>query len=221
MKVMRILVCICWLSTTVFGQQSPPTMTKIVARLDAPKVTEGSFAAMPKAMYRAGTRYCRIEESSDNEHGIHGLIIFNEPDEWLINLLTKTGKHLTDPGPTFNCRLPIFVNVEDIKSAADVNKPLMGLEFGRERAFFVERGATPTQGPTLQGKPTRVYTVRIADSQLFLFTNGDSERPVAVARQRGNTQETYWFGEYEEIPFDAKLFARPEGVNIEEVRPYP
>src|SRR6202035_5349804 len=98
----------------------------------------------------------------------------------MVNLLTKTGQHLIDPGPTFNCRMPIFVRGEDIKSDADVNKPLMGLEFGLEHAFFMERGATPTQGPTLQGEPTRVYSVEIADSKLFLFTNGVPERPVAV-----------------------------------------
>jgi hypothetical protein len=166
-------------------------------------------------------QYCRIEESLDNEHGIHGLLIINEPDEWLVNLLTKTARHFIDPGPTFNCRLPIFVKDEDIKSAADVNKPLMDLEFGRESTFFIGRGATPNDGPSLQGKPTEAYTLDVADSQLFLFANGVPERPVAVARQRGSIREVYWYGDYEEIPFDAKLFARPDGVKIEEARPSP
>lgn len=215
---MQICIVICALQIVVSGQE-PPTMTRLVVRLDAANVREGSFPAMPKTMYRAGTRYCRIEEFPDNQHGIHGLLIVNEPDEWLINLQTKTGQHFVDPGPTFNCRLPIFISAEEIHSQSDVNKPLMNLEFGRELIFFTNQGATPSDGPNLQGKTTKAYTVNIANSQFFLFTSGMPEHPVAVTRQRGNGQETYWYGDFKEIPFDAKIFIPPVGLRIEEARP--
>lgn len=83
-------------------------MTKVVVRLESSDVPKGSFAAQPKTMYRAGTRYCRIEELPDTEHGIHGLVVINEPDAWMINLLTKTAQYEADPGPTFICRLPVL-----------------------------------------------------------------------------------------------------------------
>lgn len=191
-------------------------MTKLVVRLQSPDAPEGSFASQPKTMYRAGTRYCRVEELPDAEHGIHGLAIINEPDTWLVNLMTKAAQHQVDHGPTFNCRLPIFVLGEDVKSEADMHGGLMDLEFGRELSYFTEKGATSQPGPNLQGKNTKAYRVESGDSQLLLFTSGTPEKPLAVARQHGSKRDIYWYGTYEEVPFDAKLFAKPEGIKIEE-----
>ena len=58
----------------------------------------------------------------------------------------------------------------------------------------------------------------IGDSQLFLFTAGAPERPWTIARQHGNAKEIFWYGVYEQLPFDPTLFAKPEGVKIEEVK---
>ena len=168
-------------------------------------------------MYRAGAGYRRVEENPDLENGIHGLLIINEPDSWLINRLTKIARHMVDPGPTFNCRMPIFVNGEDIKSAADADKPIAQLEFGHELEYFRARSGAPTPGPVLQGKTTMAYTVQIGNTQLFLFTGGDPEVPVAVVRKNDKTREIFWYGEYVQLPFDPKLFAKPEGAKIEEV----
>lgn len=221
---MRLRVLLfCVLSALALGQlpskeTAPATMTKVVVHLQSPDVPEGSFAAQPKTMYRAGTRYCRIEEMPDTEHGIHGLAVINEPDTWLVNLLTKTAQHQVDHGPTFNCRLPMFIVGEDVKSAADTHSPLMELEFGRELSYFQEKQAASQPGPTLQGKSTKAYTVEIGDSQLLLFTSGTPEKPVAVARQHGGKRDIYWYGTYEQVPFDAKLFAKPEGVKVEDAK---
>jgi hypothetical protein len=221
MKAQFVFVCLVnalALGQVVSGQTSPVTMTKLVVHLQGPDVPETSFVAQPRTMYRAGIRYCRIEELPDTEHGIHGVVIINEPDTWLVNLPAKTAQHQLDPGPTFDCRLPVFVSGEDIKSAADTRSQLMGLEFGRELAYFEEKGATSGPGPILQGKTTKAYTVEIGDSQLLLFTSGKPEKPVAVARQRGSKREVYWYGTYEEVPFDPQLFAKPEGVKIEDAK---
>ena len=145
------------LSAPVFGQQLPETMTKLSVRLQSPEVPDDSFGAKPKTMYRAGNRYCRTEEQPDHEHGIHGLLIINEPDVWMVNLFTKTAQHFVDSGPTFNCRMPMFIGDQE-KSGADTKNPLLELEFGRELAYFKEKEATRREGPVLQGKPTTVYT---------------------------------------------------------------
>lgn len=200
----------------VFGADSTQTMMKLSVRIQSPNVPEGSFGAKPKVMYRAGNRYCRTEEMADPEHGIHGLMIINEPDIWMVNLLTNTARHLVDPGPTFNCRMPIFIYGEDVKSAGDLKNPLFELEFGRELEYFKGKGAPPNDGPVLQGKATKAYSIEAGDSRLFLFTIGTPERPLAVARQHNGAREIYWYGVYEEVPFDSKLFARPTGVEIEE-----
>lgn len=180
------------LGAPLLAQEVPQTMTKIVVRLQASDVPADGFAAKPKTMYRAGTGSCRIEELPDDKNGIHGLMIINEPDTWMVNLFTKTAQHMLDPGPTFNCRMPIFVFGEEVKSGDDLKKPMMELEFGRELAYFEAREVKANEGPVLQGKSTRAYTTNVGDSQLFLFTVGAPERPWAIVRQRGDAREMYW-----------------------------
>ena len=214
---MRTLSAICIFSSVVFGQSLPKTMTRMSVRLESPEVSNESFAAKPKLMYRAGNGYCRTEELPDPDHGIHGLMILNEPDAWMVNLLTKTAQHFVDTGPTFNCHLPIFRG-EQVKAAADMKSPLLELEFGQELGYFKRKGAAPNKGPVLRDKPTTVYAIGISDSRVFLFTTGTPERPWAVAREHGNVKEIFWYGVYEELPFDQKLFSKPEGVRIEEVK---
>jgi len=199
------------------GQESAQTMTKLVVRLESPEIPPQSFEAKPKTMYRAGNGYCRTEELPDPEHGIYGLMVINEPDVWMVNLLTKTAQHYVDPGPTFNCRMPMFQG-ETVKSAADMKNPILELEFGRELEYFKGKGVTPKEGPLLRDSPTTVYAVDIGDSQLFLFTTGTPEQPWAVARQRGNMREVFWYGSYAQLPFDPKLFAKPLDVTIEEAK---
>jgi hypothetical protein len=214
---MRVIPAICIVGSIAFGQRLPETMTKMSVRLESPGVPGESFAAKPKVMYRAGSGYCRTEELPDPEHAVQGLMIINEPDAWMVNLLAKTAKHLVDPGPTFNCHLPIFRG-EQVKSAADMKSPLIALEFGQELEYFKGKGSVPREGPVLFEKPTTVYAADIGDSQLFLFATGSPERPWAVARQHENAREIFWYGIYEQVPFDQKLFAKPEGVKIEEVK---
>jgi hypothetical protein len=212
------VVMLLAVSAAAFGEDAPATMTKLMVKLESPEIPKDSFAAQPKRIYRASARYCRTEENPDPENGIHGLMIVNEPDIWMINRLDNSARHIVDEGPTFNCRMPIFATNEDVKSAADVDKPVMQLEFGRELEYFRPRSKAPTAGPVLQGKATRVYTVDDGGWQLFLFTGGDPEAPVSVVRKNDKTREILWYGEYEQLPFDAKLFARPEGVKIEEMK---
>jgi len=207
------------LGAPLLAQETPQTMTKIVVRLEAPDVPPDGFAAKPKTMYRAGVGYCRIEELPDEKNDIHGLMIINEPDTWMVNLFTKTAQHMLDPGPTFNCRMPIFVFGEEVKSGQDLKKPMMSLEFGRELAYFEAREARASEGPVLQGKSTTAYATKVGDSQLFLFTVDAPEHPWAIMRQRGDAREMYWYTTYEQLPFDSKLFDKPTDVKIGEAKP--
>jgi hypothetical protein len=208
MRLWKIPVCLAWILLLALRAQQPPkVMTRVEVVLEGPDVPAGSFATKPKVMYRAGSSYCRTEEAPDPERGIHGLAIINEPDYWLVNLLKKTGQHAVDPGPTFNCHLPIF---------PDADKDL---EFGFEQEYFKSKGASRQEGPVLQGKPTTLYKVTVGDAVLALFTYGTPERPMAVSRVRGDKGEIFWFRGWGDLPFDAKLFAKPEGVKIVDQKP--
>jgi hypothetical protein len=151
----------------------------------------------------------------DVEHGIHGLLIVNEPDAWLVNLMSNTGHHSVDPGHTFNCHMPVFGSTQ-IASTSGGKDPLSELEFGQEIDYFRARGALTGAGPVLRGEHTNAYAAQIGNAQVFLFTTGTPERPWALARKQGDQKEIFWYGSYEQIPFEPKLFARPEGVKIEE-----
>ena len=197
---------------------TPKTMLKLEVRLQSPDAPTGSFASLPKVMYRSGTRHCRVEEAADPQNNIHGLLITNEPDAWVVNLATSAAQHFVDQGPTFNCRLPIFSD-EDAVSAKDSSLRILALEFGGELAYFKSKGAIPKPGPVLQTKQTISYEVQVGPTTLKLFTYGPQEFPLAVSRQRGDKLETFWYSGYGPLPFDPKLFAKPERIKIAEQKP--
>jgi len=43
-----------------------------------------------------------------------------------------------------------------------------------------------------------------------------NEFPLLVAHTVGNKGEMFWYSGYGQVPFDPKLFAKPEGVTIAE-----
>jgi len=206
---------LCGIST---AEQPPKHMTKVEVIMQSPDAPAGSFAAKPKVFYRAGNRYCRIEEAPDPEQGIHRLIIVNEPDYWMVNLFTKTGRHSVDPGQTFNCHLPIFAYGAP-QSLDEETKEIRQLEFGQEFEFFKSKGATAEKGPVLQTKETSVYRAKVGTAALALFTYGTPERPLAVALQREGKSDLFWYSGYGQVDFDPKLFTKPENVKIEDSKP--
>jgi hypothetical protein len=211
----RACLFACLLTSAVLAQEPPKTMTKLVVQLQSADLPSDSFAAKPKTMFRAGTQFCRVEEEPDTEHGIHGMVIINEPDVWMVNLTTMTAQHVVDSGPTFNCRLPILgAEASDLPS--DQAKEVGELEFGHELEFFKSKGATPQQGMVLQTKQTILYRLQFGDSIVALFTYGAPERPLAVAWTRGEKKEIFWYSGYGQMDFDPKLFGKPEHVKIEE-----
>ncbi len=214
----QMLLSLLLACSTLVAQQAPKTMTKMEVILQASDVVPGSFATKPKVMYRAGTKYCRIEESPDEEHKIHGLVIISEPDVWMINSADKSGRHLVDSGPTYNCRLPLF-DVVGLMLPSEEAKPISELEFGQEIEFFQRHGATPHPGGVMQSKQTTAYKLQFGESSLGLFTSGTPERPLAVAWIHGGKNKIYWFSGYGQLDFDAKLFAKPQDVKVEEVKP--
>jgi hypothetical protein len=192
-------------------------MTKLQVQLQSPDVPADSFAAKPKIIYRAGSKYCRVEEQPDASHGIHGVTIINEPDAWMVNLATDSAQHIVDPGPSFNCRLPIFGDLA-AKLPEDESKQILGLEFGQEYDFFKAKGATPHPGGVQQGQQTTAYILSFGESKLALFTYGVPERPLSVAWLRGDKHEIFWYSGYGQMDFDLKLFSKPEKVKIEEAK---
>jgi hypothetical protein len=191
---------------------TPSTMIHAIVQMSGTDISAESFAAQPKIFWRASNQYCRIDEEPDPANGIHGRLVFNEPDAWLINLADQTTKHVLDPGPTFNCKLPIFAfDPETVKSK------IGELEIGHELEFFHTNGAKLIEGPKLSFE-TNCYEMKIADSVLRLVERVDIHAPILIVLVRGDKVYEARYLLWDEVPFKADLFAKPTGVKIEEAK---
>ena len=181
MRNLRVVTKLCptlLLASLALAQDAPKTMSKITVQLDGSELSQNDFARKPKTIYRAGSTYCRVEEAADQEHNIHALLIVSEPDAWMVNLATKTARHSVDPGPTFQCHLPIFSG--PIPNAQDeVDYAKLGLEFGYELEYFKKMGAVRQDpGPVLQKQQTIGYVFDLGGTRFALFTYGPHEFPL-------------------------------------------
>jgi hypothetical protein len=214
----RLLVLVYILAGALLAEEPPKVMTKVEVTLHSADAPDGSFAAKPKVFYRAGNGYCRIEEAADPENNLHNLMIVNEPDYWMVNLITKTAQHSADPGPTFNCHLPIFAYGTP-QSLDEETKGIRELEFGRELEFFKGKGAVPEEGPVLFKHETTLYKAKVGTAVLSLFVAKSPELPIAVSLRRGDRSDTFLYSLYARTEFDPRLFAKPENVKIEGSKP--
>jgi hypothetical protein len=211
-SLLLVLVSVL-LSPSSSADDTPGKMTHVIVRMSGTDIPADSFAAKQKVYWRAGNRYCRVDEEPDPEKGIHGRTVINEPDAWLINLADHTAKHILDKGPTFNCRLPIFA------SDPETTKGKLGeLEFGRELEFFQSNGAEQIEGPQLEFK-ANFYELTIGDSILRLVERVDIHAPILIGLIRGDkTTEVHYLLWDDQVPFKADLFAAPTDVKIQEVK---
>ena len=192
--------------------ETPGKMTHAIVQMSGTDIAADSFFSKPKIFWRASNQYCRIDEEPDPEKGIHGRLIVNEPDAWLVNLADNTAKHVLDTGPTFNCKLPIFALDEEM-----VKSKVGELEIGRELDFFHANGAKLIEGPKLQFE-ANYYELKIGDSVLRLVERVDIHAPILIALMRGDKVYKARYILWGEVPFKPDLFAKPVGVKIEEAK---
>src|SRR5271170_8131803 len=161
---MKTLTLLSALSLAALGQQAPNSMTKMVVSYESSGIAPGSFPTQPRTLYRVGTKYCRGEDPPNPAEHAQWLSIINEPDSWTVNLMKKKAEHRVDPGPTLECRMPIFRD-KQVKSDRDTN-PFLALEYAEELQYFKGKGIEPKPGPVLREKQTTAYTTKIADWQV-------------------------------------------------------
>jgi len=192
--------------------EPPGKMIHAIVQMSGSDIPPDSFFNKPKVFWRASNRFCRVDEESDPERGIHGRLVVNEPDAWLINLADNTAKHVLDTGPTFNCRLPIFAMDQDMA------KTKIGeLEIGRELEFFQANGAKLIEGPKLQFE-TKYYELQVGDSTLRLVERVDIHAPIMIGLAHGGKMYKARYLLWGEVPFKEDLFAKPTGLKIEEMK---
>ena len=142
------------------SEELPKTMAKYVIRVIVPKPPAGSFAAQPRTLFRSGTTFLRIEEAPDSAEHIHLLNISHSADIWMIELNSKTGKHIIDPGPTYNSHVPVFATAENLK------KEIGKLEIGNEREFFRAHNAGGGSPATFNKQAAKRFSTVIDGDQI-------------------------------------------------------
>jgi hypothetical protein len=210
MRILASLLSILFFSPVAPAQSGGPPVTRIVTRLISASVDPASFAAQPKTLYLAGDTYARLEETPDLAQKLHGLMIVNEPDIWMINLLGRTGQHQVDPGPVLVVQIPIL--------PPGGPKEFATLEFGKEIEFFTARKAVPADAGTLEGTRCNSLEFIYGDYRLVLYVTADSGVPFQLEIYRDSRlNAAIRYVSYERgLPFKPELFKPPADVKITE-----
>ena len=187
-------------------------MTKVVFRAVGPGIPPDSFAAKPKTLYRVGKTKSRTEEAPDPSMNLHGLIISNGPDIWMINLMDYKARHIMDPGPTYGFHAPIVPSNQK-------NKPprVKAFEIGKELAFMEENSVKPTKAEFDGHEALRYECVR-EGLTLTLFVSPLTRAPLAsTVNEAGKELVRYVYDKYTtDLAYDDKLFWPPAGVVVTE-----
>lgn len=194
--------------------QFPESMTRIVVRLMGPGIRPGSFAALPRTIYRAGSRYARVEDPPDARQRVEKLTIIAEPDAYSLNVLDKTGTHAIDHGGPGDIHLPVVLPFDPKHELGHLDR----LEFGEELDFFKSAGAKQEAGPVVNGKPTERYILETPGGPATLVVKSGPQIPVFLTWSSRGESYKYEYISYEDLPFDSKLFSKPTGFRFREIR---
>ena len=204
---------ILFVGATSFADE--PLMTKVVISASGPKIPAESFIAKPKTMYLAGDKYSRVEQELDRESGVQARFITNEPDIWIVNLVTKTAQHIVDHEPPFEFHAPIVYRSKT-KQNAETNVEFKGLNFGNEIQFFREQKARDAGQRKLDGKNFNVLVLKKGAIEVSLFVDPATDRPYQLdVVKDGKLSISFRYLEYKtNLPFQKSMFEPPDGVKI-------
>lgn len=191
------------------------SMTRMDVRVMGSGIRPGSYAALPKLIYRAGSKYARMENAPDARQRIQKVTIIAEPDAYSIDLIDRKGTHAIDQGGPNDLHLPMVLPFDPTHKLGILDR----LEFGAELEFFKQAGATKSAGPFVNAKPTDRYTLHVAGAEAELTTRENSDIPIFVSWKAKDGSYKYEYSAYEDVPFDPKLFNKPSGIKFREIQP--
>ncbi|MGB8966364.1 MAG: hypothetical protein WCB99_12045 [Candidatus Cybelea sp.] len=189
---------------------APEELVHITIVNVTPGLARASFAAQPKNLYRIGSDKLRVEEAIDSANGIHGVVVVAESNIWMANPYDNTGKHVSDPGPTFLARAPVF--------GKDVSAKLLDLEFGCEAAFIDANAPKPVRSEQIGNVTFEVYRFDDGpDAIEILERSGTSVPAFARYYHQGNLVSALRYDLYlTGLANDSALFVPPPNVRYTE-----
>lgn len=215
MKITHIAVLVISLVAVrpLAAECAPERMLRIVTQAEGPGIDPNSFAAKPKTTYRLGKKYARIEEAPDQPNKIHGLIVSNAPNNWMVNLYDRTGRHIVDPDPDGDVVVPLFLT----GSFAGFPAELSDVEMGCEAAFFDSHGSPKRVLKSDSGDRIQ-QALGVGEWKLVLVWRESQAAPELLFVFRGDeivVALRYLSFEEFAVP-NMKMFAKPEGIVLRE-----
>lgn len=181
-------------------------MLLVEFHLIAPGSPTATTDKMTRKLWRLGTKYLRFEDVPNPEARTHALVIVAEPDLWMVDRTTKTGKHALDPGPTYRVRFPIL--------SKEPSPRLKELEFGSEIDFFTANKARELPPQTIEGVQFRALAVTIDERDLTLYVRADG-RPFQLTVKAGEVEYSIRITRYlPDLAPDLKVFEPPKEINF-------
>lgn len=209
----RLTLAFCLLLALPGHADTPPAeMLHVVFRVETADVPSSHFATQPKAVWRVGLRFLRLEEPPNPETGLHLLFITRAPDTWIIDCRARRAKHIVDPGPSIDVHMPILPPLASGR--------LKELEFGNELAFFRRHGTVTVSVP---GQPAaKKWSLNLEGYKLVLLVQS-GDRPLRLRVENPRQQSyTIIYDRYERHPrIDPRMFELPAGLTIEKAKPVP
>lgn len=182
-------------------------MTKIVTRNISAGIDKNSFAAQPVTSYKAGAEFARVEEMPDPANKIHGLMIFDTPECWMINLWDKTGRYILDHEPNSRLHMPI-VPIED--KTRKINE----FEYGNE-IDFLRKNSAQKNLIERNGKQLDKYLLDVNGYKIELIADKDVPQSLTVMKE-SNEVISIAYDEYRrdldpnmglfEVPYEVEIY---------------
>lgn len=191
---------------------APAQMVQLEFTIDKPTIPADSFARKPIKLWRAGDKYLAVLESPDYGNGIHGMTITHQPDNWLVNLFTKTAKHIVDQSESQVVHAAIFSFVQ----SEEVQK----LEFGNEIAYFSSRGVLPLDAGKVREVDADRYELEVDGSPLRLIVDRKKQVPLRLELNEPDGLTAIEYRSYDKAAkFDPAVFRIPAHIATEEAEP--
>ena len=149
-----------------------------------------------------------MEEVPDPEQNIHGLIISNAPDSYIINKYTKSGKHIVDRAKNTDVHASVF-------QRSDLPNKIRELEIGYENSFFLEHQASKIGTSTIDNIHCDLYKVTMEGYNLTLCKRKDNGNPLELGIKKEKFEHNLKYKQ--NLTPDFTLFEVPAGIKVIDV----
>jgi len=203
--------------------ETPPCRPASLVAMTVRNVTPGLQAAdpraQPKRMWRKGARFLRsldqpvLAATPQDPKAVttrQALVIVSEPDIWMIDQASRSGRHSVDKGPVFEVRAPIL--------PTSAPHQFMALEYGCEAEFVAVRAPMAQKTVRWGAIDAGIHTYAVGTEQVAILM--DDRRGVPLMITYGREGRAVFILRYDDyqvgLPDQPELFRPPTDVAITE-----